>query len=257
MKQHNVRALVLIVALLVVGYGSLFADEVTTVLESMPIALSMEKDADGNQIYGEWFLGYSKFATKGFPKIGDVPQGPVALYGVRSSGSDVKSLGVAMLFDRRGDNWVDIVPGTKEAPKEITIPGRAEWLSMWVWSGNFDYTLEVYVRDYKGVVHALSMGDLTFTGWKSLRVSIPDTIPQSMRYAPRLMPLTLVKFRIITKPTEVVVIPTAVPNVPDIERAVKFYFNNVIVLTDTFETLYDGDALESASTYKDAFGASE
>jgi hypothetical protein len=256
MKQHSVRAFVITVAL-IVGYGSLFADEITTVLESKPIALSMDKDADGKQIYGEWFVGYSKFATKGFPKIGDVPSGPVALYGVKSSGADVKSLGVAMLFDRKGYNWVDIVPGTKEAPKEIPIPGRAEWLSMWVWSGNFDYYLEAYVRDFKGVIHTLHLGDLTFTGWKSLRVSIPETVPQSMRYAPKLMPLTLVKFRIWTKPTEVVVIPTATPNTPDIERAVKFYFNNVIVLTDTFETLYDGDALENASTYKDAFGASE
>jgi hypothetical protein len=65
--------------------------------------------------------------------------------------------------------------------------------------------------------------------------------------------LTLVKFRIWTRPTEVVAIPGTEGQEP-IDRAVKFYINNIKILTDTFESLFDGDSLSNPEVYREALG---
>jgi hypothetical protein len=125
---------------------------------------------------------------------------------------------------------------------------------MWVWSGNYNYYLEAFVRDFRGVVYTIPMGNLNFVGWKNLRINIPDNVPQSKKYLPRHEALTLVKFRIWTRPTEIVVVP-GTEGGTDVDKAVKFYFNNLKVLTDTFESLFDGDTMTNPDVYKDALGA--
>jgi len=74
------------------------------------------------------------------------------------------------------------------------------------------------------------MGDIAYTGWKNLRIKIPNSIPQSKRILPKLANMSFVKFRIWTTP---------------LERVDNFYiyFNRVRILTDSFESLYDGDEL--------------
>jgi hypothetical protein len=99
------------------------------------------------------------------------------------------------------------------------------------------------------------MGDLNFVGWKNLRINIPDSIPQSQKYLPKREGLSLVKFRIWTRPNEVVVVP-GMENEKDVDKAVKFYFYHIKVLTDTFESLFDGDALTNPEAYQDALGGS-
>jgi hypothetical protein len=130
-------------------------------------------------------------------------------------------------------------------------------IDMWVWSGNFAYYLEAFVRDYRGVVYTIPMGDLSFVGWKNLRINIPDNVSQSKKYLPKREGLTLVKFRIWTRPTEVVVIPGTEAATDPLERAVKFNFYNIKVLTDTFESLFDGDTLTDPSVYKDALAGAK
>ena len=39
------------------------------------------------------------------------------------------------------------------------------------------------------------------------------------------------------------------------DKAVKFNFNNLKVLTDTYESLFDGDTLSNPDVYKDALGS--
>ncbi len=252
MKQNIIRTLSLLLVLLsVIGGGRLFADENTVNLESVVIQ-SFDDPAKE-----PWFTIPSKFATAGFPKLTYYKTWPIALYGSNADNKDLKALGIAMLFDRKEYNWVDIVPGTKDQPIEIPLPGRVKMLDMWVWSGNYDYYLEAYIRDYKGIVHILPMGDLNFVGWKNLRVNIPDNVPQSKKYLPRRETLSLVKFRIWTRPTEVVSTLTGNPAATDIDRAVKFYFDNIKVLTDTFETLFDGDTLTRPEAIQEAWGSGE
>ena len=198
----------------------------------------------------EWALDASKFATNinndPYPKLTYVPSWPMALYGLNRENRDVKSLGVWGKFDRRGYNWVDIFPvvpdsakdGETPIPFEIPVPGRINHIDMWVWGSNLNYYLEAFVRDHQGVVHSLYMGDLSYAGWKNLRVQIPTSIRQSKRVLPRHAGLTFVKFRIWTTP---------------VERVDNFYvyFNQLKVLTDTFETMYDGDDLGDPDRVQD------
>ncbi len=251
MKQRIVRVLLLSFVLLsLTGAAKLFADENTVNLESRIIQDFSKAE---NQ---SWFVLGSKFATKDFPQLAFIKTFPVSVFGTnQEANKDLKSLGVAMLFDRKEYNWADVIPGTKEKPIELPLPGRVKALDMWVWSGNYDYYLEAYVRDYKGIVYTVPMGNLNFVGWKNLRINIPESIPQAKKYLPKRQSLTLVKFRIWTRPTESVVIPGTGPDATAFERAVKFYISNMKVLTDTYETLFDGDQLADPNVVKDAWGA--
>lgn len=262
MKQNIARALCLSLVLLCIpGLGRLFADENTVTLESVVIQ-NFDDPAKA-----PWFVIGSKFSTAGFPKVAYIKAWPQAVYGSNADNKDLKALGVAMLFDRKGYNWIDVVPGQKTGdgdkatyePTEIPLPGRVKMIDMWVWSANFNYYLEAYVRDYKGIVYAVPMGDLNFSGWKNLRINVPDNIPQSRKTLPKKESLSLVKFRIWTRPSESVANFTIDPKATDTDKAVKFYFDNIKVLTDTFETLFDGDELSDTNNaaVKDAWGSGD
>ncbi|MDR2618184.1 MAG: flagellar filament outer layer protein FlaA [Treponema sp.] len=223
--------------------SDLFGDENTVDYEAIVL-----DTFDGNSAH-EWTIGSktyqydftwkvdaSKFATKSdedqWPKLTYVPSWPMALFGTNREGKDLKSLGIWGKFDRRGYNWVDVYPvsGDSDEPFEIPIPGRISYLDMWVWGANLNYYVEAYFRDYQGVVHNIYLGAIGHTGWKNMRVHIPTNIRQSKRVLPRLAGLTFIKFRIWTTP---------------LERVDNFYvyFDQFKVLTDTFESLFDGDEL--------------
>jgi hypothetical protein len=98
------------------------------------------------------------------------------------------------------------------------------------------------VRDYLGVVHTLNLGNIHYEGWKNLRTRVPNTIAQSKRILPRLAPLTFVKFRIWTQP---------------VEQVANFYiyFDQLKVITDTFEAIYDGDELANPERIQELWNA--
>ncbi|GHU85120.1 membrane protein [Spirochaetia bacterium] len=223
-----------LVLLASMAVASVFADENTVNIEARSL-----DSFDGESAY-QWQVVASKFAStidgESFPKLSYVAAWPTAAFRRIPEGRDLKSLGIWGKFDRRGYNWIDIYPtsggGDVAAPAEIPIPGRAQTLDLWVWGSNLNYTLEAYVRDHLGVVHIIPLGNLHHTGWKNLRATIPTAIPQSQRALPRLAGLRFVKFRVWTLPTE---------------RVDNFYiyFDEFKVLTDTFESFYDGEELAS------------
>ena len=252
MRQGSFRAIRLAVFLLVMvslTAFSAFADENT--VDYMSLILepfnggTAHEWTFGGKVYNyefEWALDASKFATKSddnsFPKLIYVESWPMQVHGINKNKLDIKSLGIHGRFDRRGYNWVDVYPvvpgsgGDNEDPEafEIPIPGRIQYLDMWVWGSNMNYYMEAYFRDHQGVVYALPMGTLAHQGWKNLRTKIPTSIPQHKRILPRLAGLSFVKFRIWTTP---------------VERVDNFYvyFNQMKVLTDIFESIFDGDEL--------------
>jgi hypothetical protein len=249
MKQGSFRVLSFMLGLILmagIAVFSAFGDENTVdyeavVLETWDGTTTAHEWTIGSKTYSydfTWKLEASKFATKtdddAFPKITYVPSWPMALFGANRSGKELQSLGVGGRFDRRGYNWVDLYPVTGEGddaePFEIPIPGRLSYLDLWVWGSNLNYYIEIYLRDYQGVVHNIHLGYIGFTGWQNMRVRVPNSIPQAKRVLPKLAGLTFVKFRIWTTP---------------LERVDNFYiyFDQFKVLTDTFESLYDGDEL--------------
>ncbi len=162
---------------------SAFGDEVTQTLESL-VFESFDDDSDY-----EWRLAASKFATQSdegnFPRVASVAAWPTAIFGSYPANDNgtLKSLGIWGRFDRRGYNWIDVYPVAKDGrdgdgPSEMPFPGRIRNIDLWVWSGNFDFYVEAYVRDYLGIVHIINMGTLKFEGWKNLLVTVPHIIPQ-------------------------------------------------------------------------------
>ena len=258
MKQRVVKAICLsfVIVFMLAATGA-FADEETVNLESVVVQTFDEPDAQ------PWFVIGSKFSTKDYPKLAYAKSWPVSLFGSNGGGKDLRSLGVAMLFDRKEYNWVDMIPGTKSGtgdgatykPVELDLPGRVQMLDLWVWSGNYDYYMEAYLRDYKGIVYTLPMGDLGHVGWKNLRVNIPGSIPQAKKYLPRRENLKLVKLRIWTRPTEVAAAPAKADATMQ-EKAIYFYFDQLKVLTDTFESLFDGDSLMDPKVIENTWGSS-
>jgi hypothetical protein len=252
MKQGSFRAVRCIVFLLVtlsITVFSVYGDEFTVDFVSIILEdFSGEPTKEwtiGGRTYSydfEWAVDASKFATvannERFPMLTYVEAWPMQLFGTNRSNLDLRSLGIWGRFDRRGYNWIDVYPivagsgrdGEPPQPFEIPIPGRINILDMWVWGSNFNFYMEAYFRDHLGVVHTLNMGSLAFQGWRNLRVRIPSHIPQSRRHLPRFAGLHFVKFRIWTTP---------------LERVDNFfvYFNQMKILTDTFETIFDGDDL--------------
>lgn len=258
MKQRVAKAICLsAVVLFLLTAVTAFAEDRTVNLESIVVQSFDNPDEQ------PWFVIGSKFATAGYPKLAYVNQWPLSLHGSNPRNRDqLRALGLATLFDRREYNWVDIIPGTKSgeganvsyAPIEIPLPGRVSMIDLWVWSGNYDYYLEAYVRDFKGIVHTIPMGNLTHVGWRNFRANIPSSIPQSKKYLPRTERLTFVKFRLWTRPTEIVAAPVRA-DAPDHEKAIYFYFDHFKVLTDTFESLFDGDSLTDPEFLKDTWAS--
>jgi hypothetical protein len=183
-----------------------------------------------------------------FPKVDYKPGWPMALFKTNKEGKDLKIFGIWGKFKRMGYNWIDIYPvlradGDNAEPYEIPLPGRVRGMDLWAWGSGLNYYIEAFVRDQRGVVHTIYMGSLAYQGWKNLRANVPLGIPQRRRII--LDPKTLrntslsdrneiylkfIKFRIWTTPQEEV-------------GNFYVYLDHFKILTDTFESLYDGDEL--------------
>jgi len=180
------------------------------------------KDNDGNE--------------QRYPITHYVEAWPIAAFGYNRGGDGptIRSFGINGRFDRQGYNWIDVYPVLKddsdENPYEIPIPGRLHNIDLWVWGANMRYYIEIYLRDYQGVIHPLKLGDIGYIGWRNLRVNIPGNITQSRRTVPAYAGLSFVKFRIWTQPVEKV-------------NNFYIYFKQLKVLTDMFESLFDGNDL--------------
>jgi hypothetical protein len=235
MKHSSFKIFCLILIVMAAAVGAAFGDENTISLESKIL-----ESFDGDSGYG-WMAAGSKFATKTdeeeFPQTSYIQAWPMALFGSNTEGKELKILGLHGKFDRQGYNWIDIYPvasnggeDDEAAPVEIPIPGRVHTLDLWVWGSNLKYSLEAYIRDYRGMVHIIDMGNLGYQGWKNLKAAFPRNIPQNKRVLPSHAEVKFVKFRIWTPPRESV-------------NDFYIYFDQFKVLTDTFETVFDGDEL--------------
>jgi hypothetical protein len=211
---------------------------------------------------------------------------PQALHGKNVEGDPFYCLGLTTAFTQPGYNYVEIMPAREFDPEKdirefiegkdeesdvvltkcnkryvsdtdkiihidqegkewvsdpIVFEGRVQAISVWVWGSNYDYYLEAHLEDYRGITHVLPMGDLSYEGWQNLTVEIPGVIPQSVQYIPKLQRLKLVKFMLWTRPDE---------------RVSNFYLyiDQIKIVTDLFETRYDGDELEEPKKIQEIWG---
>ncbi|WP_028975348.1 flagellar filament outer layer protein FlaA [Spirochaeta cellobiosiphila] len=218
-----------------------FADTDTQQLESR--ILETWDDPDNSQ----WGLYGSKFSAEGFPKKAFPEAYPSALYDLtEAEGKTLRVLGINGSFLRQGYNYIEIVPVEQDAegntvPRTISIPGRAKRLDVWVWGSNYNFDLEVHFLDYQEIPHVLKLGNLSFEGWKNLSVNIPSSIRQSQQHLPKFQGLRLTKLVIRTHPTEVV-------------KNFYIYLDQLKVMTDTFESPYDGRDLTNQAKIEEIWG---
>jgi len=214
------------------------ADEYTKTITARSIASFDDPATNKN-----WIVQGSRFATKDYPQMTLVKTWPESVYGKNKENKALYALGIHGKFDRKGFNFIEIIPAKKGSdgkltPESIPIPGRANEIAMWVWGSNYNYLLDAHIRDYQGIDHVLHMGSLQFAGWKNLVASIPPSIPQARRYIPRYQALEVTKFVLWTAPDE---------KVDDF----YLFIDEVNVLTDLFESRFDGDTLADADTLND------
>jgi len=164
-----------------------------------------------------------------------------------------KCLGVKFQFRYPGTNeihilappqldWKDKTPkltfnpstGKDEQERGLELPGKAKGISIWVHGRGHPYTMEVWVKDYHGATHILKLGSINFVGWRPMKVAIPVNVPQEFESFPQTR---------ITKITRFVI--RAVPNASreELMEVAYFFFDQVKVLTDTYEVNFDGNEL--------------
>lgn len=181
-----------------------------------------------------WQVTASKFAPEGMPEATYVETWPDALYRQPPEDRTLRSLGVRGAFTRKGYNFVELTPGSGEGedfqPEGIPIPGTVDTLDLWVWGSNRNYYMDVQLRDFRGVVHTLRLGDLSFRGWQNLRIEVPNYIPQESTYVLQEEGLRIAKLVVWTRPEE---------------RVDQFYMyvDEIKVVTDVFRERYDGEGL--------------
>jgi hypothetical protein len=239
-RPQLLAALVVAAALLMFGGGQVVADESTQIIQSR--SLDNFDDPDAVQ----WSVRGSKFAATGFPAQAYVNAWPDALFPRNVADSEsLHVLGVRSQFDRGGYNTIEIIPVTEGAdglePKPIRIPGRVQSFDLWVWGANYNYTMEIHLRDHEGVDHSLPLGSLKFNGWRQLSVRVPGSIQQQQQQLPRLKGLEVTKLVIWTQPGE---------------RVDDFfvYLDEFNILTDIFEARFDGEDLVVPALVESVWG---
>ena len=234
MRQSSLKIICLIVWACITVFSG-YGNDGTVSFETRVLE-SFNGDADAPYV---WRTTASRFASEidgeRFPRLAYVEAWPIAAFGNnRNNDQAIRSLGLHGKFDRRGYNWIDLYPvladDPDEKPFEIPIPGKVRNFDLWVWGSNLRYDIDIFLRDHRGVVHTLRLGNISYTGWRNLQVNVPSHIPQSRRVLPAHAGLYFVKFRIWTQPTE---------------RVDNFYiyFKQLKILTDVFEALFDGNDL--------------
>jgi len=127
-------------------------------------------------------------------------------------------------------------PSTRKDEQErgLQLPGQAKAISLWVHGRGNPYDLEVWVKDYRGSTHVLKFGSVNFVGWRPLKVYIPDNIPQSYESFPQTR---------VTKITRFVLRSQSQRHAEELTESTYFFFDQIKVLTDTYEVNFDGSDL--------------
>jgi len=248
MKQYSFKILCLIIWACITVFSA-YSQTARIVSWDTKILESFNGDDDAKYT---WKTQASRFiASKDIagndvqlPNLRYVEAWPLQEFGTpRGANAQVyRSLGMNAAFDRRGYNWIDLYPTMADDSEgksfEIPMPGRVKSIDCWVWGANLKYYIEVFIRDYRGVVHTLKLGDISFPGWHNLRVELANNIPQERRLLPSYAGLKFIKFRIWTLP---------------VERVDNFYiyFKQLRILTDVFEALFDGSDLADPDHVQD------
>ena len=129
------------------------------------------------------------------------------------------------------------------AERALQLPGRIRAISMWVHGRGFPYTLEVWIKDFRGEVHVLRKQSVNFVGWRPVIFEVPGIIPQTADTYPVTRVVKLV--RIVLR--ESAFIPGERARMARSNTTNAFiFFDQIKVLTDTYEVYFDGQEMHKA-----------
>lgn len=225
---------------LLVATGVVFAQPSTRSVETILID---NFDSVGSQNYQKngvpynwtWGVQASRFAAEEYPKMDYFSAIPNSLRILQKDGDpEAKVLGIKSKFNRKGDNWFEVFPLSSETdengnPKSMEIPfiGTVSQIDFWVWGANYNYYLEVMVRDADGCVHVLPAGSLAFYGWRNIIINVPTYIRQASRLRSGPETMSFVGFRIRSDVNEFV-------------DDYIVYFDQLKYVSSTLSNIYDG-----------------
>jgi hypothetical protein len=150
-----------------------------------------------DQMEWTWSVQASRFIADGYPVLKYSKGISHSLRPfVKEGDPEPQVLGVKVAYNRKGDNWFEVYPTKDDKPYEIPFVGNVSQIDFWVWGSNYLYFLDLLVRDSGGSVHVIPAGNLAFSGWKNLIVSVPTYIRQSARLHTAPESMTFVGFRI-------------------------------------------------------------
>ena len=112
----------------------------------------------------------------------------------------------------------------------IEFPGHVRHISVWVCSRGQDYDLEGWVEDYMGNTHIIKFGHTDFVGWRPMSSQL-KSVPQSVNAYPSTRTAVFKQFKLRSNPRSG-------------GDAVVIFFDELRVLTDTFENHFDGADLD-------------
>ena len=221
----------------------------TFILDDFDSAGSQNYMYDGKQYSWDWTVNSSRFVAEGYPKTGyyeGVPNSLKQLY--KGADKEFKVFGVKTAYNRKGDNWFEIYPTVDDKPFEIPFVGTVTQLDFWMWGANYNYYLEVMVRDALGTVRVLPAGSLAFNGWKNIIINIPGWIQQHSHLRSGPANMTFVGFRIRSDAEEYV------DNYVVFVDQIKYTSNSLSFIFDGYELKdveFDDDDSSSSSEVKD------
>jgi hypothetical protein len=230
--------------LVIVAAAPAVADEFTRNL----VSKTLESFNEPGKI--SWAVRGSDVGTTKLPEFTFVKAWPDQVYGANKENAELWAMAIHGGFNRKAYNYIEIYPvdpskkgpdGLPE-PKPIGIPGRVQMIDLWVWGANYNYWLDLHLQDYRGVDHVLSLGSLQYSGWRNLNVTVPGSIPQASPYIPRLRGLVITKLVLWTRPDAPV-------------DGFYVFLDDLKVLTDLFETRFDGDELADPDTLNKLWAA--
>ena len=203
----------------------------TFVIDNFDSESDQNYSYDGDSLNWEWTVSASRFIAEGYPKYGYFKGIPNSLKPFQKADVEPKVFGVQTAYNRKGDNWFEIIPMKDDKVYEIPFIGNVTQVDFWVWGANYLYYLEMMVRDADGRVHVLPAGNLAFNGWKNIIVHIPGWMVQHSKLRSGPKSLTLIGFRVRSDAAEYV-------------DDFTIYFDNIKYMSNSLSFIYDGYELQ-------------
>ncbi len=119
----------------------------------------------------------------------------------------------------------------------ILLPALVKELYVYVWGSLFNYKMDAIIEDFTGQTYIIPAGRINHSGWKLIKIKIPDFVKQKTLYFPRPKPVKFKGFKLTTLSRE------------GVKKGAYFYFSYFHALCDIYFESFFGEALENSQRF--------